>query len=149
MSRYSSVNVGALKSHVTTAKRELGTNDFSTIKTNLNKTTTLQSSVNSVIASSLDAMTNSAPTGSIKKIDSYLKNLESACDCIEKIIQLEKEIADLETRKWRTETYTYEDAAGNEHTRTERVLDQAVVNEINQKQRAVSSYEAKTDSYLS
>lgn len=149
MGKYSNIAVSKLKSHTILAKKELDTNDFSSIKTEFNKTSTLQSSINSVINTNLEAFTNSSTlNGTRKKIKSLLDNLENACGCIEKIQELEREIASLEARKWKTETSKYTDALGNSHTRTRRVIDQAVVDEINRKQRSLSEYEKKADGYL-
>lgn len=148
MSKYSSID-GKLRAHVQLAKQELSSYDFATIKNEFNRTSTLQSSINSVISSNLDTITTSDTlTGSIKKIKSFLDNLENAWNNIKEVQQLEDEIVSLEARKWRTETYSYRDAFGRYHTGTEQVIDQSVVNEINQKQGLIREYEAKVDNYL-
>ena len=149
MGKYSNIAVSKLKSHTILAKKELDINDFSGIKAEFNKTLTLQSSVNNVINVNLEAFESSGTlNGTRKKIKNLLDNLENACNCIEKIQELEKEIASLETRKWKTETTKYTDALGHSHTRTKTVIDQAVVDEINRKKKSLAEYETRADGYL-
>lgn len=149
MGKYSNIAVRKLKSHTTLAKKELDTNDFSNIKIEFNKSSTLQSSINSVINVNLDSFSNNEKIiGSRSKLKKLLDNLEKACECIEKVQDLEKEIASLETRKWKTETSEFTDVFGKKHTRKKKVLDQIVVDEINRRQKLLSEYESKADYYL-
>ncbi len=146
MGKYTNIAVASLKSAISTALNELSSYNFQKIQANLTNPAVLQSSVTSVIGTSLGEIQSSSKTGSVSTLKKNLTTLNTACTSIEKIQKLETEIKtlqaevnELEKHKYKTVTYTTTDSEGNTYTETDTVLDQGVVNKINAKNSLIQS----------
>lgn len=144
MGKYTNVNVERLQDTVKTALRELTTysNYIRNVTNDLNNSRNLQTKAKTVLNTSLTNVNNSSSlNGSNPVLKEKLQTLEKAGSLIKKWQQLEKEIASLEERKYKTE---YNKAT----KRSEKVLDNRVVNQISSKKSTLKTYENQIDNLL-
>lgn len=150
MGKYSNVSVSSLKAEANRAISELGSNNLDSIIDTLSNKSILDSSASEVLRTAMNSINSSSKTGSISTLKNNLQKLVSGCGYISEYQKLEKEVAELETRKYKTVTKSryWTDDQGKTHSSSYQTteIDQNVVNQINTKQEQMKKAEANADS---
>lgn len=141
MSIYSKISIKSLNSAVDKALSELGNYDLKSLKQSL-LAPTMESSAKTNVFSALDNIsTSTSLNGSVAILKNNLKLLSSVSKNIIFIQDLEKQINDLEKKKWKTIKYTTTDGNGVSHTRHEKVIIQSVQDKIDKKKSEIEKKE--------
>ena len=150
MGKYSNVSVSSLKAEADRAINELSSNSLGSIIDVLSNKGNLDSSFSNVLKTALNQISSSSKTGSISTLKQNLQKLVAGCGYISEYQKLEKEIADLEKKKYKTVTKTshWTDEHGKTHSSSYQTteIDQNVVNQINAKNEQMKKAEANADS---
>lgn len=152
MSKYSNVYADSLSSCAQAGLDELKTHDFNNIKTTLNNTNYLDTSVKSNIITAVTSIENSNNSGSISTIRKKLEYLKTAAWYIKQIQQMEKNNQSLENNRyyWKDEKRYRTNADGEKeyYYVSVKYTNQSVVNQINKNNTDISTYTAKVDELL-
>lgn len=150
MGKYSNVSVSSLKSEANRAINELSSNDLDSIADVVINKNYLDSSATIVLKKALNDITSSSKTGSIATLKKNLNKLVNGCGYIEEYQKLEKEIEELEERKYTkvTRYNHWTDQFGRTHSSSYQTteIDQNIVNQINSKKEQMKKAEAIADS---
>lgn len=151
MGKYSNISATNLKSQVDKALNELGHQTLENVKSGIKSSTILNSSASNVLENALSSISNSTNiVGSMTVLKNNLNSLKTASEYIENYQKLEKEIEELEKRRYKEESYKEWCSEHQKyHSRSRTVEDKAVVAKINKKTKEKNDCEAKIDKLLS